>query len=106
VSGRDLESGVQIIDLQGDAVHPDLVGEGRPGRDRRGVDVLEQLDASVPVRGAEQRDPGVVAVEPDGCVRPLPADLVGAQEGEAEVGEEGDGGVQVTDGDADVFKSG
>jgi hypothetical protein len=46
----------------------------------------------------------VVAVEADGGVGPLAADRVAAQEGEAEVGEEGDRRIEVADCDADVLE--
>src|SRR3974390_1789029 len=73
--------------------------------DRVGVDVLEELEATVAVWRLEHGDVGVVAVEADGGVGPLPADRVTAEDGEPEVGEEGDRRFEVADGDADVLQS-
>src|SRR5215207_3937996 len=85
-------------------MHADLVGAGRLRLDRVGVDVLEELEATIAVRRLKHRDVGVVAVKADGGVGPLATDGVSAEDGQAEVGEEGDRRVQVADGDADVVE--
>src|ERR687894_670866 len=45
----DLESLVDVVDGEGDAVHADLVGPGGLRLDRVGMDVLEELEATVAV---------------------------------------------------------
>src|SRR3954453_11475938 len=100
----DLEGLVDVVYREGDAVHADLVGPCRLGLDRVGVDVLEELEATVPVRRLEHGNFRMVAVEADGRVRPLAADRVPAQDGQPEVGEEGDRRFEVTNGDADVLE--
>ena len=67
--------------------------------------VLEQLQGALPVRRGQHGDPGVVAVQAHGRLRPLPADLVAALDRQAEVGEERDGGLEVLDRDPDVLES-
>ena len=59
---------------------------------------------SVAVRRLQHGDLGVVAVEADGGVGPLATDGVAADDGQPEVGEEGDRRFEVTDGDADVLE--
>jgi hypothetical protein len=49
-------------------------------------------------------DVGVVAVEADGGVGPLSMDRVTAEDGQPEVGKEGDRLFEVADGDADVLE--
>ena len=100
----DLEGLVDVVDGEGDAVHADLVGSGGLGLDRVGVDVLEELEATVAVRRLQHRDLGVVAVEADGGVGPLATDRVAADDRQPEVGEEGDRRFEVADGDADVLE--
>src|SRR4051812_17135809 len=68
VPRRDLEGFVDVVDREGHAVHADLVGTGGLRLDRVGVDVLEELEATVAIRCLQHGDPGVVAVEADGCV--------------------------------------
>jgi hypothetical protein len=104
VSRSDLEGLVDVVDREGDAMHTDLVRPCRLRLDRIGVDVLEELEATVAVWRLEHGNVGVVAVEADGGVRPLSTDRVPAQNGQPEVGEESDRGFEVTDGDADVFE--
>ena len=55
---------------------PDLVRPGGLRLDRVGVDVLEELEATVAVWRLEHCDVGVVAVEADGGVGPLSTDRV------------------------------
>ena len=85
-------------------MHADLVGQGGLRLDRVRVEVLEELETTVAVRRLEHGDLGVVAVEADGGVGPLAADRVTAEDGQAEVGEEGDRRFEVADGDADVLE--
>jgi hypothetical protein len=61
------------------------------------------LEATVAVARLEHGDVVVVAVEADGCVGPLATDRVTAENGEPEVGEEGDRRFEVTNGDPDVL---
>ena len=68
------------------------------------MDVLEELEAAVAVWRLEHGDLGVVAVEADGGVGPLSTDSVTAEDGQTEVGEEGDRRFEVADGDADVLE--
>jgi hypothetical protein len=75
----NLEGLVDVVDREGHAVHADLVWPGGLGLDRVGVDVLEELEASVAVRCLQAGDVGVVAVEADGGVGPLSPDRVTAQ---------------------------
>lgn len=56
----------------------------------------------MPSGGLEHGDVGVVAVEADGGVGPVATDGVTADDGQTEVGEEGDRLFEVADGDADV----
>src|SRR4029079_1799675 len=49
VPRRDLEGLVEVVQRERDAVHPDLVGPGRARLDRVGVDVLEELEATIAV---------------------------------------------------------
>ena len=85
-------------------VHADLVRLGGLRLDRLGVDVLEELEATVAVWRLEHGDVGVVAVEAYGGVAPLSTDRVTAEDGEPEVDEEGDRRFEVADGDTDVLK--
>lgn len=95
---------VDVVDGEGDAVHPDLVGTGGARLDGLGMDVLEELEATLTVWCLEYRDLGVVAVQANSCVCPLAADRVTADEGQAEVGEEGDRFFDVAHGNADVVE--
>src|SRR5512145_2630168 len=104
VPGGDLEGLVDVVDREGHAVHADLVRPGGLRLDRVRVDVLEELEATVAVWGLEHGDVGVVAVEADGRVGPLSAYRVTAEDGEPEVGEEGDRRFEVADGDPDVLE--
>jgi hypothetical protein len=85
-------------------VHADLVGPCGLCLDCVGVDVLEELKATVAVWRLEHGDVGMVAVETDGGVGPLAADRVAAEDDQTEVGKEGDRGFEVADGDTDVLK--
>ena len=85
-------------------MHADLVGTGGLRLDRFGVDVLEELKATVTVWRLEHRDVGVVAIKADGSVGPLTTDRVTANDGEAEVGEKGDRCFEVANGDTDVLE--
>jgi hypothetical protein len=100
----DLEGLVDVVDREGDAVHAYLVGSGGLRLDRVGVDVFEELEATVAVRRLEHRDVGVVALEADGGVGPLATDRVTAEHGQPEVSKEGDRRFEIADGDADVLK--
>ena len=66
--------------------------------------VLEHLNTIIAVGCLEHGDVGGVAVLTDGGVSPLAADPGASEHRQAEVGEEGDRGVQVADGDADVIE--
>ena len=68
------------------------------------MNVFEELEAAVAVWRLEHGDVGVVAVEADGGVGPLSTDRVTAEDGQPEVGEEGDRRFEVADGDADVLQ--
>src|SRR4051794_22137677 len=100
----DLKRLVDVVDREGDTVHADLVRAGGRRLDRLRMDVLEQLQSSVAVWRLEHGDVGVVAVQADGGVGPLPADGVTAKDGQTEVGEERDGLFKIADGDADVLE--
>src|SRR4051794_12232241 len=102
--GSDLKGFVDVIDGEGDAMHADLIGSGGRRLDGSGVDVLEELDPSVAVWRLEHGDVGVVPVKSDGGVGPLATDRVPAEDGQTEVGEEGDGLFEIADGDADVLE--
>src|SRR6185312_3536109 len=52
----------------------------------------------------EHRNVGVVAIEANGSVGPFATDRVTADDRETEVGEEGDRGFEVANGDADILK--
>src|SRR3954447_13997254 len=67
------------------------------------MDVLEELEAAVAIWRLEHGDLRVVAVKADGGIRPLSEDCVAAQHRQPEVGEEGDGGLEIPDGNGDVF---
>src|SRR5882757_4982523 len=95
---------IDVVDREGDAMHADLVGTSGLRLDRFGVDVLEELKATVTVRRLEHRDFGVIAIKADGSVGPLTTDRVTAEDREAEVGEKGDRCFEVANGDADVLK--
>ncbi len=100
----DRERVIDVVDGEGDAVHPDLIGECWLRLDRVGVDVLEELELAVAVWCLQNGDPGVVAVQADSSVGPLTADRVTADDRQAEVGEEGDRFFDVANGDADVLQ--
>src|SRR3954466_6692405 len=100
----DLESLVDVVDRESHAVHTDLVRPGGLRLDRVGVDVLEELEATVAVWRLKHRDLGVVAVEADGGVGPLSIDRGTAENGQPEISEEGDRRFEVADGDADVLE--
>ena len=68
------------------------------------VHVLEHLDMAIAVGCLEHGDVGGVTVQADGGVSPLAADPGASEHRQAEVGEEGDRGVQVADGDTDVLE--
>ena len=86
-------------------MHPDLVGKRRVGLDGLGMDVLEVLKPTLAVRCLKHRDLGMVAVKTHGGIRPLAADRVPADDGEAEVGEERERCFDVADGDSDILES-
>src|SRR4051794_750298 len=100
----DLEGLVDVVDRESHPVHTDLVGPSGLRLDRVGVEVLEELEATVAVRRLEHRDVGVVAVEADGGVGPLSLDRGTADNGQPEIREEGDRRFEVADGDADVLE--
>ncbi|RAJ68737.1 helix-turn-helix protein [Streptomyces sp. Amel2xB2] len=100
-----LKGFVEVVDGEGDAMHTDLVGKSGLRLDRLGVDVLEELKATVAVRGLEHRDVGVIAVKADGGVGPFATDRVTSHDRETEVGEKGDRCFEIANGDADVLKS-
>src|SRR3954454_22965223 len=100
----DCEGLVDVVDRESHPMHADLVRPGGLRLDRVGVDVLEELEATVAVWRLEHRDVGVVAVEADGGVGPLSTDRVTSENGQPEVSEEGDRRFQVADGDADVLQ--
>ena len=104
VPGRDLEGLVDVVHRERDTVHPDLVGQRRFGLDRVGMDVFEQFELTLPIGRREHRDLRVVAVEADGGIGPIAADLVTADDREAEIGEEGDGCFEVAHRDGDVLQ--
>ena len=83
---------------------PISLGRGGLRLYRVGVDVLEELEATVAVRCLEHGDLGVVTVEADGGIGPRSPDRVTAENGQPEVSEEGDRRFQVADGDADVLQ--
>src|ERR687887_837875 len=85
-------------------MHANLVGTSGLRLDRFGVDVLEELKATVTVWRLEHRNVGVIAIKADGGVGPLTTDRVTADDREAEVGEKGDRCFEVANGDADVLK--
>src|SRR5512133_918170 len=85
-------------------MHADLVRPGGLRLNRVGVDVLEELEATVAVWRLEHGDVGVVAVEADGGVGPLSTDRVTTEDGQPEVSKEGDRRFEVADGDADVLQ--
>ena len=85
-------------------MHADLVGKGGHRVDRVGVDVLEELEATLAVRCLKHRDVGVVAVEADCGVGPLTADRVTADDRKTEIGEKGDCCFEVANSDTNVLK--
>lgn len=95
---------VDVVDGEGDAVHADLVRLGGAGLDRFGVDVFEELEATVSVCRLEHGDVCAISVEADRGVGPVSTDRGAAENGETEVGEERDGCLKVTSGDADVLE--
>jgi hypothetical protein len=68
------------------------------------MEILEELEATVTVWRLEHRDLRKIAVKANRDIRPLATDCVAAQHRESEVGEEGDGGFEITDGDGDVLE--
>ena len=58
----------------------------------------------MPVWRLEQRNLGVVAVEPDSSVGPFTADCVTTEHSKTEVSEERDRCFEVSDGDANVLQ--
>jgi DNA invertase Pin-like site-specific DNA recombinase len=55
----DLEGLVDVVDREGDAVHADLVRPRGLRLDRVGVDVLEELEATVALTGTNRERPGL-----------------------------------------------
>src|SRR5215216_5874047 len=100
----DLEGLVNIVDREGHAVHANLVRLRGLRLYRVGVDVLEELEATVTVWRLEHGDVGVVAVEADRGVGPLSTDRVTTEDGQPQVGKEDDRCFEVADGDADVLE--
>jgi len=100
----DLEGGIDVIDRKGNAVHPDLVRQRRACLDGTWMNVLEELQLTLAVRGLEHGNFGVVAVEAYSCVRPFPTDRVTTQYRQPEVGEKRNGLFQVANGDAYVLE--
>src|SRR3954454_16638615 len=100
----DLESLVDVVDRESHAVHTDLVRPGGLRLDRVGVDVLEELEATVAVWRLKHRDVGVVAVEADGDVGSLSIDRGTAENGQPEISEGGDRRFEGADGDAHVLE--
>src|SRR6202012_4947837 len=72
--------------------------------DRCGMDVLEELEATVTVRCLEHGNVRMVAIKADGGVGPFATDRLTADDRETEVGEKGDGCLEVANGDTDVLK--
>src|ERR1700704_2374176 len=79
-------------------MHANLVGTSGLRLDRFGVDVLEELKATVTVWRLEHRDVGVIAIKADGSVGPLTTDRVTGDAREGEVGEKGDRCLEVANG--------
>ena len=104
VSRGNLQSCVDVVNGEGDAVHTDLVGTGGTRIDRFWVDVLEEFKATVTVWGLQQCNPGVVAIESDRSVGPLATDRIPADDGESEVSEKGDRCLEVANSDANVLQ--
>lgn len=105
VRGRNFKRCIQIIDRERNPVHSNFVGAGRWCFDCFGVEVLEELQPAVPVRGLQHRNVDVVPVQADGGVSPLAADRVPAKNRESEVGEEGNRCFEVADCDPYVLES-
>ena len=103
--GCRLQCLVDVVDSERNPVHTDLVGTRRLGLDRVGVDVLEELKATVTVRRLKHRELDVIAIESDRSFGPLAADGVSAEDCQTEIGEEIDRSIEVSHGDTDVFKS-
>jgi hypothetical protein len=68
------------------------------------MEVFEELEATGTVGGLEHGDVRMIAVEADRRVGPFPTHGVTTEEGESEVGEEGDRRLEVANGDADVLE--
>ena len=65
-----LESLVDVVDRERDAVHTNLVGASGFGLDRFRMDVLEELKTTLTVRCLEHGDVGMVAVKTDSRIGP------------------------------------
>lgn len=82
-----LESLLDAVDREGNPMHSNLVGHRGLRLHRRWVDVLEELETTVPVWRPEHRNVGVIAIKADGSVGPFTTDRVTPDDRETEVGE-------------------
>src|SRR5436305_9952285 len=98
------DDGVDVLDGEHDATDAQRVHRRvhRPGPDRVGRVELVELDATVAVRGPQEREGGANVLEPDQAVDRRSLDLRLAFELEAELDEEGLGRLEVVDNDENV----
>lgn len=99
-----LKGFVDVVNRESYAVHADVVRTGGTRLDRFRVDVFEEFQLTLAIRGLENRNFRVVAIKPDGSVGPFAADRVTAEDCQAEVGEKGDGCFDVPNRNTDVLK--
>lgn len=100
----DLKRRLNIVHREGNPVHPNLVRTGGLRLNRVRVDVLEQLEAPRAVGSPKHRDLRMISIEPDGGIGPRSAHSVTPDEREAKIRKEGDGRLDITNGDAHVFQ--
>jgi hypothetical protein len=98
---------VEVVDREHDLPEAERVrrGDRRRSRDQTRMAELRQLHPPVAVRGHHHGDVDSDAFESVEAVHPGPLDRHLALKRHAEGGEEGDGGPQVVDDDADVVHS-
>ena len=107
VSAQAIHSVVNVFDREHDLPEAQRVRRGNRGLgpDQLRVAVLRQLDSPVAIRGSHHSDVGLDAFEPAEAVHRGTFDRHLALKRHAECGEEGNGGWEIVNDDADMIHS-
>lgn len=95
---------VDVVNREGNAVHSDVVRTSWVRLDRFRVDVFEEFQLTLTIRGFEHRNFRVVAIKSDRSIGPLAADRVTADNRKTEICEKSDCCFEVPNCNADVLK--